>query len=81
MVTPYIGAGVVYSRGKLDSPLGFSLEESNTRRVVYAGVTLSLLVPKIHIEVEKGGGPAGGGAGGDRFLRRRLSRSICAPTP
>lgn len=54
VVTPYIGAGVVYSRGKLDSPLGFSLEESNTRPVVFAGVTLSLLVPKIHIEVEKG---------------------------
>ncbi len=54
LVTPYIGAGVVYSRGKLSSPLGFSLEESNTRPVVYAGVTLSLLVPKIHIEVEKG---------------------------
>ena len=54
VVTPYIGAGIVHNRGKLDSPLGFSLEESDTRPVFFGGVTLSLLVPKIHIEVEKG---------------------------
>jgi hypothetical protein len=54
VVTPYIGAGIVHSRGTLDSPLGFSLQETTTRPVIYAGVTLNLLVPKIHVEVEKG---------------------------
>jgi hypothetical protein len=54
VVTPYVGVGVVYSRGSLESPLGFTLKETTTRPVIYAGATLSLLVPKIHIEVEKG---------------------------
>jgi hypothetical protein len=54
VVTPYVGVGLVHSRGTLDSPLGFSRKENDTRPVAFAGVTLSLLVPKIHIEVEKG---------------------------
>jgi hypothetical protein len=53
-VTPYVGVGFVHSRGTLDSSFGFSREENETRPVAFAGVTLSLLVPKIHIEVEKG---------------------------
>jgi hypothetical protein len=52
-VTPYVGAGFVRSRGTLDSAVR-SLSDTTTRPVLFAGVTLSLLVPKIHIEVEKG---------------------------
>jgi hypothetical protein len=54
VITPYVGIGLVHSQGTLDSPLGFSRKENDTRPVAFAGVTLSLLVPKIHIEVEKG---------------------------
>ena len=54
VVTPYIGIGLVNSRGTLDSRLGCSREEKTTRPVLYAGATLSLLVPKIHFEVESG---------------------------
>lgn len=54
VVTPYIGVGLVHSRGTLDSRFGVSREESTTRPVVYAGATLSLLVPKLHFEVESG---------------------------
>ena len=53
VVTPYVGAGFVRSKGTLDSTLR-SLTETSTRPVLFAGVTLSLLVPKIHIEVERG---------------------------
>jgi hypothetical protein len=54
VITPYVGIGLVNSRGTLDSPLGFTRKENDTRPVAFAGATLSLLVPKIHIEVEKG---------------------------
>ncbi len=54
VVTPYVGAGFVRSQGTLDSTLRPSLTDTTTRPVVFAGVTLSLLVPKIHIEVERG---------------------------
>lgn len=54
VVTPYIGGGIVRSEGRLDRGVllpGF--EETETRGVIYAGVTLNLLLPKIHVEVEK----------------------------
>jgi hypothetical protein len=54
VITPYVGAGFVHSKGTLDSALRPSLTETTTRPVLFAGVTLSLLVPKIHIEVERG---------------------------
>lgn len=54
VLTPYVGAGIVTSRGTLDSPLGGTLKDTTTHAVVYAGVTLNLLVPKIHFEVERG---------------------------
>ncbi|HEY0511482.1 MAG TPA: hypothetical protein VGH73_06240 [Thermoanaerobaculia bacterium] len=54
VVTPYVGVGVVHSRGTLDSPLGLAREDTATRPVAFAGVTLSLLIPKIHIEIERG---------------------------
>ena len=55
VVTPYAGAGVVRSRGRLDrGALAPGFEDTQTRGVVFAGVTLSFLLPKINIEVEKG---------------------------
>jgi hypothetical protein len=54
VLTPYVGAGIVYSKGTLDTPLGGRLSDSTSQGVLYAGVTLNLLLPKIHFEVEKG---------------------------
>jgi hypothetical protein len=53
VVTPYVGAGIVRSEGSLDSSLGRTFKDSRTRGVAYAGVTVSLLLPKITVEVEK----------------------------
>lgn len=53
LITPYIGGGIVRSEGSLDSSLGRTFEDSQTRGVVYGGVTVSLLLPKITVEVEK----------------------------
>ena len=53
VLTPYVGIGTVYSRGTLDRVLGPDLEESDTRGVIYGGLTLNLLLPKITVEVEK----------------------------
>jgi hypothetical protein len=55
VLTPYIGAGVLYSDGTLDRPAGGGRVTSNfTKGFVYAGVTLNLLLPKITVEVEDG---------------------------
>lgn len=55
VVTPYIGGGIVYSKGTLDrGDLLGDLEEEETDGVLYAGVTLNLLLPKITVELEKG---------------------------
>jgi hypothetical protein len=53
VLTPYVGAGVVRSEGSLDSSLGRTFEDSETRAVFYGGLTLNLLLPKITVEVEK----------------------------
>lgn len=53
VVTPYVGAGIVRSEGTLERTPGGRFEETEDRAVIYGGVTLSLLVPKIHLEVEK----------------------------
>jgi hypothetical protein len=53
VVTPYIGAGVVRSAGTLASGLGTRFEETENRGVVYGGVTLNLLIPRITVEIEK----------------------------
>lgn len=53
VLTPYIGAGVIRSEGRLDSALGGTFEDSHNRGIVYGGVRINLLVPKITIEVEK----------------------------
>ena len=53
VLTPYVGAGIVRSKGTLDTTLGSSFEDTETRGVVYGGVTLNLLLPKITFEIEK----------------------------
>lgn len=53
VLTPFVGAGVVHSEGSLDSSLGRQFEDEETRGVLYGGVTLNLLLPKITVEVEK----------------------------
>jgi hypothetical protein len=54
VLTPYVGAGLVYSKGTLDrGSLLPAFEEDETRGVIYGGVTLNLLLPKITVEIEK----------------------------
>jgi hypothetical protein len=53
VLTPYVGAGFVYSDGSLKRPAGGNLSDDFTQTVVYGGVTLNLLLPKITVEVEK----------------------------
>lgn len=53
VLTPYAGAGVVSSRGRLNRIHGSTLQETDTQGIAYAGLTLSLLIPKITVEVEK----------------------------
>jgi len=53
VLTPYVGAGVVRSKGTLQPSLGPSFEDTASRGVVYGGVTLNLLLPKITFEIEK----------------------------
>jgi hypothetical protein len=54
VLTPYVGAGLVYSKGTLDrGSLLPGFEEEETRGVIYGGVTLNLLLPKITVEIEK----------------------------
>ncbi len=53
VLTPYVGAGVIRSQGRLESALGGRFEDTHTRSIIYGGVRINLLVPKITIEVEK----------------------------
>jgi hypothetical protein len=53
VLTPFVGGGVVRSEGSLDTGLGRTLEDSDTQGVIYGGITLNLLIPKITVEVEK----------------------------
>jgi hypothetical protein len=54
VLTPYLGAGVLYSDGSLDRAGGGRTSTDFTRGFVYAGLTLNLLLPKITVEVERG---------------------------
>ena len=55
VLTPYVGGGVVYSEGRLDRGEGLdAFETDDTQFVVYGGLTLNLLLPKITVEVEQG---------------------------
>ena len=53
-LTPYIGAGLIRSRGRLSRGLLGTFEDTETHGVAFAGITLNLLLPKINFEVEKG---------------------------
>jgi len=53
VLTPYVGAGVVSSRGRLNRIHGSTLQETDTQGIAYAGLTLSLLIPKITVEIER----------------------------
>jgi hypothetical protein len=53
ILTPYIGAGLTYSRGSLGHG-DLALNDHATRAVAYAGLRLNLLLPKIVVEIEKG---------------------------
>jgi hypothetical protein len=53
VLTPYAGVGVARSQGTLSAIHGPTLDETITQGIAYAGVTLSLVGPKITVEVEK----------------------------
>jgi hypothetical protein len=53
VLTPYVGVGLTYSRGRLGHGV-LELTDNATRAVAYAGLRLNLLLPKIVVEVEKG---------------------------
>jgi hypothetical protein len=53
VLTPYIGGGAIYSEARLERELLPALEDDHTQGMLYAGVTLNLLIPKITVEVEK----------------------------
>lgn len=56
LLTPYGGAGVVWSEGRLERSAGGTLTVDGTQTVLYAGVVLNLLLPKISVEAEQGEG-------------------------
>jgi len=51
--TPFVSAGVVRSEGDFQLPAGTTLEASETQAVFAAGVTLSMLLPRVTISVEQ----------------------------
>lgn len=54
ILTPYVGAGVIASRAKLDRPGALpSFEDEHTQAVAFVGATLNLLLPKFTAEIER----------------------------
>lgn len=51
VVTPYVGGGVVWSESRFDRA-GDPFVTDSTRGVVFGGVVINLLVPKIVVEIE-----------------------------
>ncbi len=54
LLTPYVGAGLVRSESHFTFADGKDV--ATTDPIVFGGVTISLLVPKINVEVQKGRG-------------------------
>jgi hypothetical protein len=54
VLTPYVGAGLIRSKGRLNRGLLPAFDDTETHGVAFAGITLNLLLPKINFEVEKG---------------------------
>lgn len=53
VLTPYVGAGLVRSDGTFHR-LGGDFKVNTTKPVLFAGVTLHLLIPRLTVEVERG---------------------------
>jgi hypothetical protein len=53
VVTPYIGGGFVSSEGRFDRIGVGSFDDEETRGILYGGVVINLLLPKIVVEVEQ----------------------------
>jgi hypothetical protein len=53
VLTPYLGGGFVWDEGTLERSGGGALSADDEHFVVYGGVVLNLLLPKIVVEVEK----------------------------
>ncbi|MEO8504323.1 MAG: hypothetical protein ABI609_10545 [Acidobacteriota bacterium] len=54
MLTPYVGAGMVRSESRFRFVSGRDV--TSTEPILFGGVTISALIPKINIEVQKGRG-------------------------
>jgi hypothetical protein len=54
VLTPYVGAGIIRSKGRLSRGSLPSFDDTETHGVAFAGVRLNLLLPKLVFEVEKG---------------------------
>jgi len=54
VVTVFGGAGVVRSESSLARPAGGRLSEETTDHVLFAGVTLKLLLPRLTFSIEQG---------------------------
>ena len=54
ILTPYIGAGMVRSESRFSFVSGRDV--TSTEPILFGGVTISLLIPKINVEVQKGRG-------------------------
>lgn len=54
VLTPYVGAGLVWDEGRLERTDGSRISTDQTHLVAYGGVVINLLLPKIAVEVDKG---------------------------
>ena len=56
VLTPFVGAGVVWSESSFEreAALGGDLSFDSTETVLYGGVILNLLVPKLTVSLEQG---------------------------
>lgn len=54
VVTPYAGAGLVWSDGTLARAGGGEISHDATREIYYAGLVLNLLLPRLTVEAEYG---------------------------
>ncbi|MCB1054727.1 MAG: hypothetical protein KDD11_04355 [Acidobacteria bacterium] len=53
-LTPYVGVGLLRSESRLDRIAGDPLKVDSTDQILFAGVTINLLVPRITLAVEQG---------------------------
>lgn len=53
-LVPYVGVGLVHSESEIDRGLAGPLTVDSTDEVLFAGVTINLLLPRINVSVEQG---------------------------